>query len=223
MAAGHCKNHLVRITVRGPGSASTRRLRALARGPHRMPERASRLRARTLSGPERAPATAGGRHSRRRYHGQRGGPSAEQESILELQRLAGSCSQCCRPGLASVRSVADGGRLHPARPQAGRAGGWPPSIRACKGGAGILGLTLRGIERRAAAVQAGAAWSRARPGGPLTAPDRLGPEPILEEYWPTKGRHKIADHTFVDIDDEWEERPRRARTNTAAMLAWPGS
>jgi hypothetical protein len=96
------------------------------------------------------------------------------------------------------------------------------SIRARKGGAGILGLTLRGIEdapplfRPEPPVKGEAGWTaRPRPIGSV-------PEPILEEYWPTKGRHKIAGHTFVDIDDEWAGRLKAGEDehSSDARLAW---
>jgi len=152
----------------------------------------------------RLPRSASRRHGhgRRRYLG-----TWDNESILELQRLAGN---------AAVAKSLVGSRRN-GRVVAGvdmikvkEAPSAPPdglkSIRALKKGAGIMGYTVREISdnppilKPESPTKSGEGWTtRARP------VNYFG-EPKFDEYWPTKGRHKIADSNYLDIDDRWEKK-----------------
>ena len=165
--------------------------------------------------------------SRRHPTGRRRGLASDQESILDLQGLAGNGAVAAALGrvrsggnvVASAHAVS--ADLHAAAPEDGI-----QSIRAKAGGRGLLGLTIRGIEdspplfRAEPPVKSGDGYTaKARP-------VRQPPEPILEEYWPTKGRHKVADGTFIEVSDEWERKLRLGEdehasdANLAVELTW---
>lgn len=149
--------------------------------------------------------------------------AAEQDSILELQRLAGN--RAVREALARRRA---GGRvtsvdavkldLHPEPPEDGLR-----SIRARKGGAGIMGLTIRAIEDNPPLLKPEPPV-RSGDAGWTVKPRQVGylPEPILEEFWPTQGPHKIADNAYIKIDHTWETKLKDGEDEHArdATLAW---
>jgi hypothetical protein len=144
---------------------------------------------------------------RHRSHRRRGGLRGDEAAILDLQRLAGNAAVT-----AALTRLRGGGNrvatvdhatvdLKPAAPPGGLR-----SIRDRVGGRGVLGLTIRAIEdspplfRAETPTQAKGGWTtKARPVG-------KPPEPMLEELWPTQGRHKIADGTYLEVEPTWEDK-----------------
>jgi hypothetical protein len=150
------------------------------------------------------------------------GLSSDQEAVLELQRLAGNHAVVA--ALARARS---GGRVaaldaikldqRPSAPEDGL-----DQIRKRAGGRGVMGYTIRAIEDSPPLLRPEAPVKEA--GGWTVRPRSVSylPEPMLEEYWPTKGRHKIGDGSFLDVDDEWERKLRVGEDEHVAdaTLAW---
>ncbi len=143
---------------------------------------------------------------RHRPHGR--GLSAEQEAILEIQRHAGNA--------AVVRALADGrssGRVTSVDTmELTRDGTAPPSgiekIRENTANKLTLALTQRGIRNEPPMM-------RVLPpepvkGGYAARTQRLGSieEPIVHEWWPKEGRHKLPGNSYLDVDRDWEERLR---------------
>lgn len=170
--------------------------------------------------PTHADRTADGtaRHRPRSRHGF----SAEQESVIELQRLAGNA--------AVTRALAEG-----------REGGRVTSIdmmtivreamapekgiketREHAGGASVVALTQRGIRDEpplmrpepAAKVQGGYA-AKAQKVGSI-------PEPEIHEWWPKDGRHKVSDDTYLDVNGDWTKKLEQGEDEHRddAKLAW---
>jgi hypothetical protein len=143
--------------------------------------------------------------------------------MLELQRLAGNAAVA-----KSLIGTKRNGRVVagvdtikvknvPSPPPEGLS-----SIRALKNGQAIMGYTIREISdnppilRPEAPTQSEAGWSaKARPVSYFA-------EPKFEEYWPTKGRHKVAEYNFLDVDDKWEKKLHEGEDEHVrdATLAW---
>lgn len=167
----------------------------------------NRLRVRAPDGSSAA-ARSSVASAARHLRGRGGGISVlDQESILELQRLAGNAAVAKsligskRNGRTVMGVDAIKVDQKPSAPPDGL-----KSIRAKKKGAGLLGYTIRSIADWApllkpeAPTQEGKGWTtKARPINHV-------PEPEFEEYWPTTGKHKIADHTFIDVNGDWEKK-----------------
>lgn len=165
--------------------------------------------------------------TRRHPHRRRPGLPADQEAVLDLQRRVGNAAVT-----AVLTRLRGGGNrivsahrvkldLKPAAPKGGL-----QSIRDKMGGRGVLGLTLRGIEdspplfRAEAPTQGKGGWTT------KTRPVDKPPEPELEEYWPTKGRHRVADGTYIEVDDTWERKLKQGEdehsrdAQLAVELTW---
>ncbi|MBI2781551.1 MAG: hypothetical protein HYX55_07130 [Chloroflexi bacterium] len=164
--------------------------------------------------------TAGGapRHHPRSRHGL----SAEQESVLELQRLAGNS--------AVTRAL-----------EAGRSSGRVTSVDAVEitrqGMAPEMGLQQ--LREHATNKQSLALTRRSildEP--PMMRPEpadkvkdgyrtkaqkvRSIPEPEIEEWWPKEGFHKLLDGSYLEVDHDWEERLEKGEDEHRddARLAW---
>jgi hypothetical protein len=157
-------------------------------------------------------------HRPRRRHGL----SAEQESVLELQRLAGNT--------AVARALADGrasglvtsvDTIEHTREGKGPTGGIG-SIRDRAHGSSVLALTQRGIRDDPPLMRAETP-SPAR-GGYTTRARKVDsiPEPIIKEWWPTAGRHRTGEETYLDVEPDWEHKLEKGEDEHAAdaKLAW---
>lgn len=170
--------------------------------------------------PIHADRTADGatRHRPRSRHGL----SAEQESVLELQRLAGNS--------AVARALAEGrdaGRVtsvdaieitrQSMAPEQG-----VTQIREHTTNKMTLALTRRSILDKP----------------PIMLPDRPEkttdgytakaqrvssiPEPQIDEWWPTEGNHKLGEGNYLAVDHDWEKTLEKGEDEHRddATLAW---
>jgi hypothetical protein len=48
------------------------------------------------------------------------------------------------------------------------------------------------------------------------------PEPMIKEWWPTQGRHKIAEGSYLDVESDWEKKLEKGEDEHAsdARLSW---
>lgn len=159
--------------------------------------------------------------SRHRPRG-RHGVSAEQESILELQRLAGYA--------AVAHALADGrasGRVTSIDAMELTRQGMPPAkgveqIRENTANKLTLALTQRGIRNEPPIM-------RVEPpekvkDGYAARTRRLGSieEPIVKVWWPKEGRHALPGNSYLDVNHDWEEKLRDGEDQHAAdaKLSW---
>jgi hypothetical protein len=158
---------------------------------------------------------------RHRPHGHRG-LAPDQESVLGLQRLAGNAA--VSRALAEGRS---GDRVTSVDAMTLTREGMAPDkgisqIRGHAGGASVLAYTKREIEDRppimlpepAAKVEGGYA-AKAQKVGSV-------PEPVVNEWWPKQGRHKVAENQFVQVEDTWEKKLEQGEDEHGddAKLSW---
>ncbi len=150
-----------------------------------------------------------------------GAIGTEASSILDLQRKAGNQAVAAEIGAwrngRKVVGVADAGvTLHPSAPPDG-----VRQIREGRGGGGLLGRTIASIDpsapllRAEAPVKTDGGWT-ARAAGVRV------PEPYLEEFWPTAGRHEQYPHVFLDVSRDWEQQLHAGEDEHAAdhTTAW---
>jgi hypothetical protein len=139
--------------------------------------------------------------------GRRGVEALDREAIVELQRLAGNAAVAQRMigqrrdgrvimGVDRIKVDAN-----PSAPPDGLAG-----IRKLKRGAGILGYTVRSIAEWAPILRVEAPTQDAEGWTAKARPINYVPEPEFTEYWPTQGRQKLAERTYLDIAPEWETK-----------------
>ena len=138
----------------------------------------------------------------------RPGPAAVHPlaaSLLELQHLAGNRAVAAEIGSWRNGRMVIGAsnvdvKAHPSAPPDG-----VRTIRESRNGGGLLGRTVASIDpsppllRAAAPVKVDAGWTT------QAIPVRA-PEPYLETYWPTAGRHEMYPHVFLEVSKEWEDR-----------------
>ena len=125
-------------------------------------------------------------------------------SLLRLQRQAGNRAVAAQIGQwrngRKIVGVADGVSVHPSGPPDG-----VRKIREGKGGGGLLGRTIASIDpsppllRSEAPVKTDKGWT-------ARAAEVRVPEPYLEEYWPTAGRHEMYPDVYLDVSTEWEAK-----------------
>jgi hypothetical protein len=126
-------------------------------------------------------------------------------SLLELQHLAGNRAVSAQIGSWRNGRVVIGAsnvdiKTHPSGPPDG-----VRKIRESRNGGGLLGRTVASIDpsppmlRAEAPVKVDHGWTC------QSIPVRT-PEPYLETYWPTAGRHEMYPHVFLDVSAEWEDR-----------------
>jgi len=158
---------------------------------------------------------------RHRPH-RRSGLSGEQESMLELQRLAGNGAVA--RALAEWRSqglVASVDAIELTRDGLAPEGGIT-GIREHTSNKAAIALTQRGIRDEPPIMRAEPATKTTS--GYTTKARRVDsiPEPIIKEWWPTAGRHKIAHGSYLDVDGDWEKKLEKGEDEHAsdARLSW---
>lgn len=158
-----------------------------------------------------------------RRHRPRGrGLTAEQESILELQSLAGNA--------AVARALADGmgsGRITTVDTIELTREGMPPEngvlqIREKTSNKLTLALTQRGIRDEPPIMRVRQPEKVA--GGYVARTHKVGSieEPIVHEWWPKQGRHKLSEGNYLDVDPDWEDKLAEGEDEHGrdAKLAW---
>ena len=157
---------------------------------------------------------------RHRPHGR--GLSAEQESILELQALAGNA--------AVARALADGqgsGRVTTVDTMDLVREGMPPEkgveqIREKTTNKMTIALTQRGIGPYPPIMRVQS--PEKVKDGYVARTQKVGsiPEPEVKEYWPKQGLHKLPGNSWLDVEPEWEEKLRDGEDEHGrdAKLAW---
>ncbi len=159
----------------------------------------------------------------RHIRGGRLARSWDQESILELQRLAGNAA-VARSLIGQQRNgrVVAGVDTIKLREKPSPPPGGMKSFRDLANGRAIMGYTIREISdnppilKPESPSQTGEGWTvKARP------VNYFG-EPKFEEYWPTTGRHKLAEFNYMDIDDKWEKKLHQGEDEHVSdtTLAW---
>ena len=170
--------------------------------------------------PARADQTADGaaRHRPRSRHGL----SAEQESVLDLQRLAGNAAvtRALAAGRASglVTSV-DAIELK-------REGMSPKmgvqQIREHTANKMTLALTQRGIENTPPIMRPEPAEKTKDGFTTRTRKVSSIPEPMIHEWWPKEGLHTLGDGSYLDVTHDWEDKLAEGEDEHRddAKLAW---
>ena len=165
---------------------------------------------------ERADGAA--RHRPRRH----GGLSPEQEQILQLQRLAGN--DAVSRALAEGRSqglVTSVDAIELTRQSMDPEGGIK-GIREQTSNKAAIALTQRGIRDEPPILRPDPARKTDK-GWKATAKkvDNV-PEPMLKEWWPTKGLHKIAEANYLYVEDDWAKKLEKGEDEHVndAKLAW---
>lgn len=160
---------------------------------------------------------AGSRHRPRS-----GRLAPDQEAVIELQRLAGNA--------AVARALAEGGasgRVTSVDAMELTREGMEPAdgitkIREQTTNKLTLALTQRGIRDEPPIM-------RAQPpekvkGGYAAKAHKIGSieEPMIHEWWPKKGRHKLTEASYLDIDQDWEDDLREGEDEHGrdARVAW---
>lgn len=126
-------------------------------------------------------------------------------SLLELQRLAGNRAVAAEVGSWRNGRVVLGVsnvdlKTHPSPPPDG-----VRKIRESRNGGGLLGRTVASIDpsppllRAQAPVKVDGGWT-------CQATPARAPEPYLETFWPTAGRHEMYPHVYLDVSSDWEDR-----------------
>lgn len=143
-------------------------------------------------------------------------------SLLELQHLAGNRAVAAEIGSWRNGRVVIGAsnvdiKTHPSGPPEG-----VRKIAESRGASGgLLGRTVSSIDpsppllRAEAPVKVDHGWT-CQP-----KPTRA-PEPYLESWWPTAGRHEEHPHVYLDISSEWEGRVKAGEEEHISdhTLAW---
>ena len=152
---------------------------------------------------DREQATTGSAPAAARSPGPAAHPLAS--SLLELQQLAGNRAVAAEIGSWRNGRVVLGAssvdlKAHPSPPPDG-----VRKIRESRNGGGLLGRTVASIDptppllRPTAPVKVDGGWT-------TQAVPARAPEPYLETYWPTAGRHEMYPHVFLEVSAEWEDR-----------------
>ena len=142
-------------------------------------------------------------------------------SLLDLQRLAGNQAVAAEIGSWRNGRVVIGVsnvdlKAHPSPPPNG-----VRAIRESRGGGGLLGRTVASIESAPPLMHADAPVKVDKGWTSQAIPARA-PEPYLEEWWPTAGRHEMYPHVFLDVSQEWEDRLKAGEDEHASdhTLGW---
>ena len=154
------------------------------------------------------------------------GLSGEQESVLELQRLAGNA--------AVTQALAEGrnsGRVTSVDAIEMTREGMPPKtgvqqIREHTKNKSTLALTQRGIENSPPLMRPEA--TEKTKAGYTTRARKVGsiPEPVIHEWWPKEGLHINADGSYREVTHDWEKKleegedEHRDDTRLAWTLTW---
>ncbi|MGH2465472.1 MAG: hypothetical protein ACRDGI_08425 [Candidatus Limnocylindrales bacterium] len=130
---------------------------------------------------------------------------ANAMSLLDLQRLAGNQAVAAEIGAWRNGRMVIGVsgvdlKTHPSDPPGG-----VRAIRESRGGGGLLGRTVASIDQAAPLLRAAPATKTDKGWTAQAHPTRV-PEPYLEQWWPTAGRHEMFPHVYLDVSAEWEGR-----------------
>jgi hypothetical protein len=163
---------------------------------------------------------ADGAQRHRPHH--RAGLSPEQESVLELQRLAGN--DAVTRALADGRSqglVTSVDAIELNREGKDPEGGIA-SIRQQTSNKLAIALTQRGIRDDPPIMKPDP--PRQTKKGWVSTAKRVDavPEPMLKEYWPTKGLHKTGEGNYLYVEDDWAKKLEKGEDEHVndAKLAW---
>ena len=168
----------------------------------------------------RADRTADG-VARHRPHS-RPGLSAEQESVLELQRLAGNTAvaQALAAGRGSGRVTSVDAIEITRKGMAPEMG--LQQLREHATNKQSLALTRRSILDEPPIMRPEPA-EKVKDGFATKAQKvRSIPEPELEEWWPKEGFHKLLDGSYLEVDHDWEKKLEEGEDEHRddARLAW---
>jgi hypothetical protein len=158
------------------------------------------------------------RHRPRTRHGL----STEQESVLELQRLAGNMAVAnALTGGRSAEGVTSIDRMELTREAVNPENGIK-SIRERTENKSTIALTRRTIIDEPPIMRPEPATKG--PGGFTTRTQKIGaiPEPKIEEWWPKEGRYKTANDAYLDVSHDWEKKLEKGEDEHRddAKLAW---
>lgn len=170
--------------------------------------------------PVRVDRTADGapRHHSRSRHGL----SSEQESVLELQRLAGNAAvaHALAEGRSSGRVTSvDAIEINreSMSPEMG-----VQQIREHTTNKTTLALTQRGIENSPPIMRPEPAEKTKD--GYTTRTHKVSsiPEPEIHEWWPKAGRHLLSKGSYLDVETEWQDKLEQGEDEHRddAKLAW---
>jgi hypothetical protein len=150
------------------------------------------------------------------------GLSAEQESVLELQRLAGNAAvtralaQGRNSGLVTSVDAIEITREGMAPKQGVQ------QIREHTKNKATLALTQRGILDAPPLMRAEPAEKTK--GGYASKARKVGsiPEPMIHEWWPNQGRHVLSEGSFLEVEKDWEDKLQKGEDEHRddAKLAW---
>jgi hypothetical protein len=152
----------------------------------------------------------------------RRGLSAEQDSVLELQRLAGNAAVSnALAGGRSAEGVTSIDRIELLREAVNPENGIQ-SIRERTANKSTIALTKRTIVDEPPIMRPEPATKG--PAGYTTRTQKIGaiPEPKIEEWWPKQGRYKTAEDTYLDVSHDWEKKLEKGEDEHRddATLAW---
>jgi hypothetical protein len=160
--------------------------------------------------PGRSPGVIDSRDGRHLLSSHRSALAPDQERILELQRLAGNAAVA--DAVRSIGSTRNGRVILGVSRVTAKTNPMPPpkgvvDIRKKSRSPLTLGYTTRGIEEVQIPLFRAEAPAKAEKGWTTrTKPPRSIPEPEFEEWWPTTGRHQLAEHWFLDVNKDWEDK-----------------
>jgi hypothetical protein len=168
--------------------------------------------------PTRPDHAADGAPRRPRSHR---GLSAEQESVLELQRLAGNAA------VVSALAGRDSGRVTSVDAIEITREGMSPKmgvqqIREHTSNKMTLALTQRAIENTPPIMRPEPAEKTKDGYTTRTRKVSTIPEPMIHEWWPKEGRHALGDGSYLDVTRDWEEKLAEGEDEHRddAQLAW---
>lgn len=144
----------------------------------------------------------------------------EARSILDLQRRAGNRAVASQVGAwrdgRVVIGTAETVVAHPSGPPDG-----VRQIRESRGGGGLLGRTVASIDPSPPLLRAEAPTKTAAGWTARAAPVRV-PEPYVEEYWPTAGRHEMFPHVHLEVSRDWADQLHAGEDEHVSdhMAAW---
>jgi hypothetical protein len=173
--------------------------------------------------PIRADRAADGaqRHRPRSHHGL----SPEQESVLELQRLAGNAA------VARALGAGDPGHVRSVDAIELKREGMAPElglqqIREHTANKMTLALTQRSILDEPPIMRPEPAEKTTSGYTARTRKVTSIPEPKIHEWWPKEGRHLLSKGSYLDVDHDWEKKleegedEHRDDANLAWELTW---
>lgn len=158
------------------------------------------------------------RHRPRSRHGL----SAEQESMLDLQRLAGNAavSRALAAGRASGLTTSVDAMELKREGMAPKAG--VQQIREHTANKMTVALTQRGILNAPPIMRPEPAEKTKDGFTTRTRKVSSIPEPMIHEWWPKEGLHTLGNGSYLDVTREWEDKLAEGEDEHRddATLAW---